>query len=294
MTDSQHDDAQPEIGSQRDPEWIAKSRGILERYAAYFRPEVRGWDNVPDKGPFLIVANHSGGQTPPDLPILMTEWWKRRGVDEPVYGLFHSFFLALPGVGPVVAKAGALEAGHGNAEAVLRKGGIVCVFPGGDHEALRPFSQRNQIDFANRTGFIRLALRNQVPIVPCVSCGAHESIVVLSRGERLARILPHMRLMRVKVYPIVLGPPWGVSFGMPNIPLPTQVTVQLCPPIDLSDRYGPEAAEDDEAVATIYDEITSTMQSVLDDLAAERSQRSLLDRAAGAVRSVRNVIAPPR
>jgi 1-acyl-sn-glycerol-3-phosphate acyltransferase len=103
-----------------------------------------------------------------------------------------------------------------------------------------------------------------------------------------------MRLMRVKVYPIVLGPPWGVSFGMPNIPLPTQVTVQLCPPIDLSDRYGPEAAEDDEAVAEIYDEITSTMQSVLDDLAAERSQRSLLDRAAGAVRSVRNVIAPPR
>jgi hypothetical protein len=30
---------------------------------------------------------------PPDLPVLLTAWWRERGEDEPVYALFHSFFL---------------------------------------------------------------------------------------------------------------------------------------------------------------------------------------------------------
>src|SRR5688500_10426659 len=98
------------LGFERDPEFIERSRRILELYASYFRPTVRGWGNVPESGPFLVVGNHSGGATPPDLPILMTAWWNQRGVEEPVYALFHSFFLGLPGVGNVVAKAGAVEA----------------------------------------------------------------------------------------------------------------------------------------------------------------------------------------
>src|SRR4051794_22724328 len=212
----------------RDTDFIRRAQPVLERYVSWFRPEVRGFDNLPETGPFLVVGNHSGGQTPPDLPILMTAWWRERGVEEPVYALFHSFFLSLPGVGPNVAKAGALEAGDGHAEGVLDGGGIVVVYPGGDHRAVRPWRDRNRIDFAGRSGFIRLALRTGVPIVPSVSIGAHETLVVLSRGEGLARFMPHLRLMRVKVMPVVLGPPWGISFGLPTFPLRARVTVQLC------------------------------------------------------------------
>ena len=39
-------------------------------------------EHLPEKGPFLVVGNHSGGQSPPDLPILLTAWWRERGVDE--------------------------------------------------------------------------------------------------------------------------------------------------------------------------------------------------------------------
>src|SRR5581483_4326360 len=202
-----------------DPEFIERNLGLLETFSSYFNPEVR--DRLPDKGPFLIVGNHNGGATPPDMPILMTEWWKQRGVDEPVYGLFHSFFFNLPGVGPTMRKAGGIEADPESAERVLRAGGSVVVFPGGDHDVFRPWTERHHIDFAGRTGWIRLALRTGVPIVPAVSCGAHNSVVVLSRGDRLVRWMPHLRLMRVKVMPVMLGLPWGISFGLPTIPLPS-------------------------------------------------------------------------
>src|ERR1035437_9683273 len=75
------------------PAFLRVARPILERFASYFRPEVRGFERLPQRGPFLVVGNHSGGQMPPDLPVLLTAWWRERGEDEPVYALFHSFFL---------------------------------------------------------------------------------------------------------------------------------------------------------------------------------------------------------
>ena len=155
-----------------------------------------------------------------------------------------------------MSKFGAIEAGWDGAEAILRDGGIVLVYPGGDHEAFRPWTQRNTIDFAGRKGFIRLALRTGVPIVPSVTHGVQDGIFVLSRGERLRPFMPHLRLMRLKVAPVVVGLPTGVSLGWPTIPLPTKATVQLGAPIDVAAEYGPDAADDDEALAKIYDRIT--------------------------------------
>lgn len=259
------------IGAGRDPEFLRRNQRLLDTYVSYFNPDVRGLDALPD-GPFLVVGNHSGGATPPDMPVLMTAWWRERGFDEAVYGLFHSAFLNLPGVGPVMRKAGALHANPQDTEAALRAGASVLVYPGGDHEAFRPWTERNRIDFAGRKGFIRMALRTGVPIVPAVSCGAHDTVIVLTRGERLARFLPHLRLARVKVQPILLGLPWGISPGLPTLPLPAQITVDVGPPIDLAARYGPEAADDDDVVAACYDEVTGTMQQTLDRLAAERNR----------------------
>ncbi len=208
---------------------------------------------------------------PPDLPILLTAWWRERGEEEPIHALFHSFFLGLPGVGPIMARAGAVEAGRVEAEAVLRSGGILVDYPGGDYDVFRPWSARNRIDFGARMGFVRLALRTQVPIVPAVSVGAHETLVVLSRGERFARLLGLDRMFRIKVMPLVFGPPLGVvPGGIPTWPLPAKVTVELGVPIDWRSRYGPAAADDDAIVRECYDEVTGTMQAMLDRLAAER------------------------
>ncbi|MBX7069723.1 MAG: acyltransferase family protein [Microthrixaceae bacterium] len=260
-----------EIGAARDPEFLRAARPILEWYAAYFRSEVRGFDRLPARGPMLVVGNHSGGQMTPDIPVLLTAWWRERGEEEPVYALFHSFFLGLPGVGPVMARGGAVEAGPAAAEAVLRSGATLIDFPGGDHEVFRTWGQRNRIDFGGRTGFIRLALRTGVPVVPAVSVGAHETLVVLARGERVAKWLGLDRRFRVSVMPLVLGLPFGVVLGgIPTFPLPAKITVELLEPIRWSVKYGPDAADDPEIVRSCYDELTATMQSALDRLAAER------------------------
>src|SRR5271166_5098190 len=177
------------VGSWRDPAFLRSARPLLQRFASYFRSEVRGFDRLPQQGPFLVVGNHSGGQIPPDLPVLLTAWWRERGEDEPVFALFHSFFLGLPGVGRVMARAGGVEATPAAAESILRGGGILIDYPGGDYEVFRPWWERNRIEFGGRLGFVRLALRTQVPLVPAVSVGAHETLIVLARGERVAKLL---------------------------------------------------------------------------------------------------------
>jgi 1-acyl-sn-glycerol-3-phosphate acyltransferase len=261
----------PLPGAERDPVFLRKARPVLERFAAYFRSEVRGFDRLPPEGPFLVVANHSGGQIPPDLPVLLTAWWRQRGEDERVYALFHSFFLGLPGVGRIMVRAGAVEASFDAAEEILRSGGILIDFPGGDREVFRPWRDRNRIDFGGRLGSVRLALRTRVPVVPCVSIGGHETLVVLARGERVARWLQIDRLFRIKVMPLVAGPPFGiVPGGIPTWPLPSKITVELGEPFDWSARYGPDSADDDTVVRECYEELVQTMQSTLDRLAAER------------------------
>ncbi len=262
--------AAEEITHGRDAAFVARVRPLLETYVRYFRPDVRGLERLPEKGPFLVVGNHSGGATPPDIPILLTAWWRERGIDEPLYGLFHSAFLALPGVGRVMQRAGALEAGWDNAEAALNEGAVVIVYPGGDYEAFRPFWERDRIEFAGRTGFCRLAIRLGVPIVPAVSCGAHDTQLVLTRGARLAQLHPVLRRFRVKTQPFLLGLPFGISPGLPTLQLPARVVVELGHPIDLADEFGRDAADDDERVRAAYDRVTDTMQATLDRLAAER------------------------
>jgi len=59
------------------------------------RPEVRGFERVPDQGPFLVWAT-TRRQAAPDIPVLLSAWWRERGEDDPIYVLLHSFFMACP------------------------------------------------------------------------------------------------------------------------------------------------------------------------------------------------------
>jgi 1-acyl-sn-glycerol-3-phosphate acyltransferase len=250
----------------RDPELIRRALPLVDLFLAYFDAEVEGFERLPQEGPMLIVSNHSGGIYMPDYWALMRHWVRMRGADEPLYSLSYDLISAIPGLGSLAKRFGAVPANHTNAAKLLEAGRPVLVYPGGDQDDYRPWTERHHIDLRGHVGFVRLALRHGVPLVPVVAQGSHEAIFVLTRGDHLAHRLGIDRRLRVKVLPLVAGLPWGVvPAPVPTVPLPAKVTVRVCEPIWWPD-LGPDAADDPPTVRHCYEEVLGRMQSNLDEL----------------------------
>jgi 1-acyl-sn-glycerol-3-phosphate acyltransferase len=252
---------------ERDPDFIRERLPMMWLLASiWFRGEVRGLGNIPDSGPVLLVGNHSGGNMTPDTIVFTLAFNTYFGVERAFYQLAHNLVLSMPGLGQL-RKFGTVAASPANARKALESGAALLVYPGGDYEVHRPLSERNRVDFARRRGFIRLALEQNVPIVPVVAIGGQETALFLTRGERLAKLLGLDRMFRLKVLPISIALPWGLNVGdmLGHVPLPAKITVETLPPIDLRAEFGPEPDLDE-----VYDHLMRLMQDTLDALAAER------------------------
>ena len=252
---------------ERDPDYIRESLPRLWLLASlYFRAEVRGLGNVPEDGPVLLVGNHSGGNLTPDTGVFTLAFSTYFGVERPFYQLAHNLVLSLPGLS-WLRKFGTVAASPENARKALQAGAAVLVYPGGDYEVHRPSWERHRVDFDGRKGFIRLALEQDVPIVPVVSVGGQETALFLTRGEHLARAFGLDRFLRLKVLPLSLALPWGLNIGdmLGHIPLPAKITVEALRPIHLKHEFGPEPDVDE-----VYEHLVRLMQETLDALAAER------------------------
>ncbi|HWK18212.1 MAG TPA: lysophospholipid acyltransferase family protein [Solirubrobacteraceae bacterium] len=252
---------------ERDPDFIRERLPLMWLLASlWYRGEVRGLGNIPDSGPVLLVGNHSGGNMTPDTIVFTLAFNTYFGVERAFYQLAHNLVLSMPALGSL-RKFGTVAASPANASKALETGAALLVYPGGDYEVHRPSWQRNRVDFDHRKGFIRLALEQNVPIVPVVSIGGQETALFLTRGERLAHLLALDRLFRLKVLPISLALPWGINVGdmLGHLPLPAKITIETLPAIDLRAEFGPEPDLDE-----VYDHLIRLMQDTLDALAAER------------------------
>ncbi len=141
--------------SSRDRSSIERWMGLIRAYTRFFTPEVRGLEHVPAKGPALVIGNHNGIFYMPDAWVTGLAILERRGLDHPVHVLAHDFLFAVPGIGGFLRSIGAVPATGGRAEALLREGGSILDYPGGDWEACRPWRDRHVVDFGGRTGFAR-------------------------------------------------------------------------------------------------------------------------------------------
>ena len=251
------------------PDHIRRTLPILRRFfSLYFRYEVRGLDHVPARGPALLVGNHSGGTLIADTLVFGVAFYSHFGADRRFHQLAHDLAVALPAVGTAIRRYGSLSASHDNARRAFGKGAPVLVYPGGDYESFRPSWHSARVELGGRRGFIELALDEGVPLVPVVAIGGQETGLFLTRGQTLARLLALDRLLRIKVVPVIVGPPWGISvLDLPGrLPLPAKITIQVLPAIDLRERFGPDPDRD-----AVYAEITAEMQEALDELAEERT-----------------------
>jgi 1-acyl-sn-glycerol-3-phosphate acyltransferase len=252
---------------ERDPAYI---RETLPRWwlvnSFWFRAQVRGLERIPREGPVLLVGNHSGGYLIPDTIVLSVAFSAYFGAERRFHQLAHSLVLAMPGLG-WIRKFGVIAASRENMRRALERDAAVLVYPGGVNEVHRASWESSKVDFKGRTGWIEMALEQNVPIVPVVAIGGQETALFLTRGEGLARALRLKQLFRLEVLPISIALPWGLNVGdmAGHIPLPAKITVQVLEPIDPRERYGPEPERQD-----VYDDVTALMQRTLDDLADER------------------------
>ncbi|MFL5824758.1 MAG: lysophospholipid acyltransferase family protein [Solirubrobacteraceae bacterium] len=253
----------------RDPQYIQRTLPAL-RLASdfYFRADVTGLEKIPQEGPVLLVGNHSGGTMIADTFVFAQAFYDHFGPVRPFYQLAHDLVFKMPGLRSLVQRFGTVPASPSNMGEALERDAALLVYPGGDQETFRPSWESDRIDFAERKGFVKLALEHGVSVIPIVAIGGQETGLFLGRGRRLARGLGLDRLMRLKVLPPVLGPPVGLTvMDLPlRIPIPAKVSIRVLKPIDLRQRLGrrPDVEEG-------YRLVTSTMQRTLTRLSHERS-----------------------
>src|SRR4051795_3653557 len=253
---------------ERDPDYIRETLpGMWLLASFYFRADVQGLDKIPAEGPVLLVGNHSGGNATPDTLVFTLAFATWFGVERRFFQLAHNLVLAMPGLG-TLRKYGTVAASHSNARKALETGAALLVYPGGDYEVHRPSWDSAKVNSNRRKGWIRLALDNDVPVVPLVAIGGQETALFLSRGERLAKLLRLDKMFRLKVLPISLAIPWGINIGdmLSHWPLPAKISMRVLDPIDIKSEFGPDPDHDE-----VYDEVLGRMQRTLDKLASKRT-----------------------
>ena len=156
-------------------------------YRHWFRVEWDGLEKIPTDGGALIVANHAGA-IPSDAPSIMHGIETELG--RPVYGLAEYIFREVPVVGTLWSRVGGVTAQPDNAYRLLREQGqLVLVFPEGTKGTSKSYSERYRLRRFGRGGFVEIAMRAGVPIVPIAVVGAEESMPIVFKIPQLAKVL---------------------------------------------------------------------------------------------------------
>jgi 1-acyl-sn-glycerol-3-phosphate acyltransferase len=237
--------------------------GLLERY---FRYRVHDLDRVPSEGPALIAMNH--GAFPVDVPLLGRQIYEATG--RLPRSLTDNLIFKTPGLRAFALAIGAVAGDPGTAQKLLEDGNLVIVMPGGAPEAFKSSEAAYQLYWRKRLGFARLAIAAQVPVIPAACIGIDELFDIpwdmFEAGKKVfgVRSLP-------------FGIAWGLGPGIPRrVPLTQYIGKPIHPDLP------PEAAEDDEAVATFRDSIVDAMESLMDEGLRQRAEDRVIDRKAPA------------
>lgn len=217
--------------------------------------------------PALVVVNHGFGgifdMNAFTIAAIADQLWSE--VSEPPVTILTHQLAWTVGIGPLLEPAGFTPATREGALEGLDAGNYVVVMPGGDLDGAKSFPHRNEVVFGGRTGFAKLAIEAGVPIVPVVISGAGETLFVLTDGQRLAKALRLPSIARLKVMPVSLSVPYGLTIGvagmLPYFPLPAKMRAALL------DTIFPEPDETEDELA---ERVHSAMSERLHEMTADR------------------------
>jgi len=244
-----------------DPRFADRIQPLFEfLYTVWWRVESAGVDNVPDTGPGLIVANHSG-VLPWDGAMIKVALRHEHPARRVPRLLALDMFALFPFFAPLLARMGEVRANPENGERLLRRGELVGVFPEGVKGVGKRFKDRYRLARFGRGGFVRLALRTGAPILPCAVVGAEEIHPVIAKADWVGRPIG------LPYFPIT--PSWPLLGPLGLIPLPTRWSLDFGEAIPV-DQYGPEAADDPILVNRLSQEVRGTIQRMIDARLARR------------------------
>jgi 1-acyl-sn-glycerol-3-phosphate acyltransferase len=240
-------------------------RDILRRfydpiYEHWFRVEWQGFEKIPREGGGLIVANHAGA-IPPDAPSIMHGIEKQLG--RPVYGLADDMFKRIPFVNLAWSRLGGVQAHPDNAYRLLREQQqLITVFPEGARGPGKTFDQRYQLRRFGRGGFVQIAMRAGVPIIPMAVVGAEETMPILFKVPTLARALG------IPYFPVTAN----MLLGLGLLPFPAKITIRVLDPVHL-DVPPDQPRYSRSRVMDVAEDIRHTIQQALYDML--RTRRSV-------------------
>jgi 1-acyl-sn-glycerol-3-phosphate acyltransferase len=227
---------------------------LLYRY--WFRVETHGIDRVPP-GRVLLVANHAG-QLPFDAAMLGSAMFLEGQPPRIARGMGEFWIPRIPWLGVLATRAGQMVGTPENCQALLESGECVMVFPEGVRGMNKPFRERYRLQ-AFGSGFMRLALATETPIVPVGIVGSEEQQPGLANVEGLAK------LFGMPAFPLTLGFPWLGPLGI--LPLPVKYQIRFGAPL----RFSGSALDEDVAIEARVDEVKAAVSELLaEGLAARR------------------------
>jgi 1-acyl-sn-glycerol-3-phosphate acyltransferase len=234
---------------------LGRARPLLELlYDRYWRVDLAGLDQLPERGPCLLVANRSG-MLPYDGLMLAHAIERFHPSGERPRFLVADWLVTLPFVQPYLARLGGVRACRENAERLLASGRYVIAFPEGAKGAAKVFRERYRLKRFGRGGVVRVALENGVPLVPVGIVGAEEAHPVLFKWHLPARSVGLPFLPVTPTFPL-LGP---LGF----LPLPTRWVIRIGAPIGL-DHLEAAAASDELLISRLTEDLRSKIQSLVD------------------------------
>ena len=230
-------------------------------YKYWFRAEWEGLEKIPANGGALLVANHAAA-VPSDAPAIMHGIEKELG--RAVYGMADHWFRGMPVVGTLWARGGGVAADPENAYRLLREQKqLALVFPEGSKGPGKTYAERYQLRRFGRGGFVEIAMRSGVPIIPIAVVGAEESMPILAKNGTLAKMfgLPYFPLTANMV---AFGPLGGLLYFPAKFKLRVLDPIYFDVPAD-QERYSKSMVMDEA------DRIRVQIQDALYDMLRTRS-----------------------
>jgi 1-acyl-sn-glycerol-3-phosphate acyltransferase len=220
----------------------------------WFRVRSEGHEHIPREGPAILVANH-GGLLPFDGAMTVVDVLLHTDPPRLVRSIVDRWAGTLPWVNVFFARTGQVVGTRENFFELLSEGQLVLVFPEGMNGIRKPVTQRYRLQRFH-VGFIELALRMRVPLVPVAIVGSDDQAPILFD------LAPLARRFGLPTFPVTPTFPWLGPLGL--VPYPVPYRMVYGPPLHLHERFGPEDAEDVRLVQHLTDEVRRTLQALLD------------------------------